>query len=109
MSIADIVREAGTRQTWMHATVSAALALLIAGVALQAQQPPAAAMPPKPLPAASFVIDTAEQGRIQVTPIKGLNRPWGLVFLPTGDMLVTEKGARVRVVRNGALDPKPVA
>jgi glucose/arabinose dehydrogenase len=91
------------------AIASAALALLVAGVSLQAQQPPAAAMPPKPLPAASFVIDTAEQGRIQVTPIRGLNRPWGLVFLPTGDMLVTEKAARVRVVRNGQVDPKPVA
>jgi glucose/arabinose dehydrogenase len=91
-----------------RAATSAALALLVAGVSLQAQQPAPAAMPPKPLPAASFVIDTAEQGQIRVTPIKGLNRPWALVFLPNGDMLVTEKAAQVRVVRNGTVDPKPV-
>jgi glucose/arabinose dehydrogenase len=86
------------------------LALAMATPGVHAQAPaPAPAMPPRPLPAAPIVLDTAEQGQIRVTPIKGLARPWGLVFLPNGDMLVTEKGARVRLVRNGVVEPKPVA
>lgn len=77
--------------------------------AQQPQQPPQPSMPAKPAPASPFEIDTAEQGRVRVTPIKGLVRPWHLVFLPNGDMLVTEKPGRLRIVRNGAVDPKPVS
>ncbi len=40
---------------------------------------------------------------------KGLDHPWGMVFLPDGSMLVTERGGRLRVIRNGVLDPTPVA
>src|SRR5688572_11593287 len=75
----------------------------------QPPQPPQPSMPSKPLPSAPFVIDTAEQGQIRVTPIKGLVRPWTLVFLPNGDMLVTEKPGRLRIVRNGVVDPRPIS
>ena len=43
------------------------------------------------------------------TVAEGLERPWGLAFLPDGTMLVTERPGRLRVVRDGALDPRPVA
>ncbi len=33
----------------------------------------------------------------------GLNRPWSLAFTPDGDILITEKYAGVRVMRNGRL------
>ena len=91
-----------------RSTTIAALALAWT-VSMHGQEPAPAAMPPRPLPAAPFVVDTAEQGQIRVTPITGVNRPWGLLFLPNGDMLVTEKAARVRIVRNGVVDPTPVA
>jgi glucose/arabinose dehydrogenase len=39
---------------------------------------------------------------------KELDRPWGMAFLPNGDMLVTERSARLRVIRKGALDPTPI-
>jgi glucose/arabinose dehydrogenase len=36
--------------------------------------------------------------------------PWSLAFLPNGDMLVTEKPGRLRLVRgNGTLEPAPIA
>lgn len=43
------------------------------------------------------------------TVIEGLNHPWGMAFLPAGDMLITERGGRLRVVRNGSLVDDPVA
>jgi aldose sugar dehydrogenase len=49
--------------------------------------------------------------RIRVVTIAyGLVRPWHLSFLPGGtDMLVTELPGSLRIVRNGKLDPTPIA
>src|SRR5688500_14081650 len=44
-----------------------------------------------------------------VPVVKGLANPWSLTFLPNGDMLVTERPGRLRIVRNGPLDPPPIA
>ena len=38
----------------------------------------------------------------------GLVQPWSMAWLPGGDMLVTEKPGRLRVVRNGELLPEAV-
>ncbi len=47
--------------------------------------------------------------RLHVTVItRGLDHPWGMAFLPNGDMLVTERAGRLRVVRKGVLDPTPI-
>jgi glucose/arabinose dehydrogenase len=49
-------------------------------------------------------------GPIQVVPyVRGLAAPWGIAFLPNGDMLVTEKIGKLRIVRNGQLDPTPIS
>jgi len=42
------------------------------------------------------------------TVVDGLMNPWSIAFLPGGDMLVTEKPGRLRIVRNGALLPNAV-
>jgi len=43
-----------------------------------------------------------------VTVTDGLIQPWSMAWLPNGDMLVTEKPGRLRVVRNGELLPEAV-
>jgi glucose/arabinose dehydrogenase len=43
-----------------------------------------------------------------VTVVESLVQPWSIAFLPGGDMLVTERPGRLRIVRNGKLLPQPV-
>jgi aldose sugar dehydrogenase len=40
--------------------------------------------------------------------VRGLEQPWSLAFLPDGRMLVTEKVGRLRVVKDGRLDPRSI-
>src|SRR5690606_39580550 len=41
--------------------------------------------------------------------VDGVQHPWSIAFLPGGDMLFTERAGRLRVVRNGVLQPEPIA
>ena len=43
-----------------------------------------------------------------VTVVDSLVNPWSMAFLPNGDMLVTERPGRLRIVRKGKLIEKPV-
>ncbi len=43
-----------------------------------------------------------------VTVVHELQDPWSMTWLPNGDMLVTEKPGRLRVVRDGVLQPDPI-
>ena len=45
----------------------------------------------------------------QTTVLSGLEHPWGMVWLPDGSQLITERPGRVRIVRQGVLDPTPIA
>jgi len=63
-----------------------------------------------PLGDGPWVFDTAEQHKIRVTVVtKGLSHPWALAFLPDGDMLITERPGRLRIVHNGVLIPRAVS
>ncbi|HXP87106.1 MAG TPA: PQQ-dependent sugar dehydrogenase [Bryobacteraceae bacterium] len=62
------------------------------------------------LPDLPLEFDTAEGQRIRVVAVtRALEYPWSLAFLPDGTMLVTERAGRLRILRNGVLDPQPVA
>src|SRR5678815_3552169 len=73
---------------------------LLAGYA---QQGPAQFPSPNPMDFA------AGRTRMHVVPIAtGLAHPWSLAFLPDGRLLVAEQTGRLRIIRNGVLDPQPV-
>jgi len=69
-------------------------ALVLAAVPLTAQE----------------VLLQAERGPYRATPfIEGLQDPWSMAFLPGGEMLVTERPGRLRLVRDGVLHPEAIA
>jgi len=87
---------------------TAALPLILVALS-HAQQPPIG-VPVPPLGNGPWVVDTAEQHRIRISVVtKGLSHPWAIAFLPNSDMLITERAGRLRVVRNGVLDPQPIS
>jgi len=62
-----------------------------------------------PLPELPQIFETADL-EIRVEKLAdGLANPWSLAWLPNGDLLITERPGRLRVFRNGALDPEPIA
>jgi aldose sugar dehydrogenase len=112
-------------KSWI-AALATIFALVVA--AALAQQPPAAAgqgggkgggkkaptAPPPinwPSPSLSngpIAEETALERKLRLVVVKGLNQPWSMAFLPDGAILVTERPGRLRVVRDGVLDPQPV-
>ncbi len=92
----------------------ATLVLALAAVPLLGGCQTAGFTPPKV--AASNCLDVDEghgpSGLVDVSAeivVTGLEVPWGLAFLPDGDMLVTERVGRLRLVRGGELVREPVA
>lgn len=59
-------------------------------------------------PAAALAQETEGPFEIE-TVAAGLDFPWSMAFLPDGDMLVTERGGDLRIIRDGALLPEPVS
>jgi glucose/arabinose dehydrogenase len=61
------------------------------------------------LPDHPVEFDTAEGQKIRVVVVtKALEYPWSAAFLPDGSMLVTERPGRLRIIRKGVLDSKPI-
>lgn len=75
------------------------------GVCAAAQSQP---RPPTPLGEGPWDIRT-ETGTVHVSVLnREVESPWSLVFLPNGDMLLVERSGRLRVLRDGELDPTPI-
>ena len=87
------------------------------GLSARAQQPPPLGIAAVSVGAGPYLFDTAEQHRLRVVVVaRGLVHPFGVAILPNGDALVTERGTRLRIVRNAIahdgvpqLEPEPVA
>ena len=88
---------------------AAALLIVMVAVSHARQQQPIG-VPVPPLSDGPWVFDTAEQHSIRVSVVtKGLSHPWAIAFLPGGDMLITERDGRLRIVRDGVLDPQDIS
>lgn len=97
------------------ATSALCLAACLSAAAALAQAPRSG----PELGAGPWTYDTFEQGtKIRVSVVaRGLFHPWSLVFIPgtraggtgIGDVLITEKAGRLRLLRDGQLQPDPVA
>lgn len=61
-----------------------------------------------PLAAQSPTMKSMHYDYRVVTVAEGLVNPWSMAFLPNGDLLVTERPGRLRIVRGGRLLEKPV-
>src|SRR5688500_3480154 len=76
--------------------------------------PPPAGIPREPLGNGPWNYAVAEGVKFRLSVVsKGLQNPWDLEFLPDpsapgSTMLVTERPGRLRIVRNGVLDPATV-
>src|SRR5215510_9122588 len=71
--------------------------------------PPGITWPSPPLPAGPIVLETGIQRNVKLFITKGLNQPFSMAFLPDGAILITERPGRLRIFRNGVLEPTPVA
>jgi glucose/arabinose dehydrogenase len=70
--------------------------------------------PPLAIPRAAFgdgpwTVEAAEGVKIRMSVVtKGLVNPWSFAWLPDGSMLITERPGRLRLLKNGVLDPTPI-
>jgi glucose/arabinose dehydrogenase len=74
--------------------------------------PPGVGWPSPPLGDGPFLVESLrpEHRNLRVVVVaRGLQQPWSIAFLPGGDMLVTERPGRLRLIKDGVLDPNPVA
>jgi aldose sugar dehydrogenase len=64
-----------------------------------------------PLGDGPFLVESAVPAHrnLRVVVMARLRQPWSIAFLPDGNILVTERGGQLRIIRNGILDPTPVA
>jgi glucose/arabinose dehydrogenase/quercetin dioxygenase-like cupin family protein len=98
------------RGVWLLAATSLAFCFHI----VHAQQAPLG-IEAVPLTQPEYVFDTAEQHKVRVVVVvHGLRHPFAVALLPSGDALVAERGAGLRLVHNAAgagpaqLDPMPL-
>jgi glucose/arabinose dehydrogenase len=86
--------------------VAALVVISFAAITVSAQLGPRDSPQMAHLPQTFFTADY----QIRVAPVvTGLSHPWAFVFLPDGSILITERDGRLRIVRNGVLDPTPLA
>jgi len=88
-------------------TFSGLAPVSVGAAAMQGRGPVQPPAQPPPTPPAVREFNTVDY-RIRVTRVAELRNPYGLAFLPGGDMLVTQMNGDIRMFRGGKLEPQPV-
>jgi len=71
--------------------------------------PPPILWPTPAMPDGPIEFESAEQRHLRlIVMTKSLEQPWSIAFLPDGSLLITERPGRLRIIRDGVLDPNPV-
>ena len=108
---------AGTLKAIVTTVVQAGLVLaLMVSAASEVWTQRAAAAPPLGVPRrrrsatvhGCSTPPSSTRSRCRSSP-SGLVNPWSLAWLPDGSMLITERPGRLRLLKNGVLDPTPIS
>lgn len=59
-------------------------------------------------PAPTETVATPNDSYVQTTVVSGLDMPWAVAVLPDGRMLVTERTGKLRLVKDGKVDPQEI-
>ncbi|MGB3135752.1 MAG: PQQ-dependent sugar dehydrogenase [Nodosilinea sp.] len=99
---------------WFRLLTPFAAGLTLAGCAVSTPNSGLAELGPEPTSAipAQEAAQAAPARVVDVNPVtlvEGLEHPWSAVWLPNGDILITERPGRLRRVSNGVLEPTPIA
>ncbi|MEM1311270.1 MAG: PQQ-dependent sugar dehydrogenase, partial [Cyanobacteria bacterium P01_H01_bin.153] len=102
------------RQGYPLMTAGVAIALFsLVGCAAQPESAPAIST--SQTPDTSEALDIADESQSRdrdfqiVTVVENLAHPWGVTWLPEGDLLITERSGQVRIVQDGVLHPTPIS
>ena len=101
VSTAALLFYAGVAATaWAQQTVPFKNGIPVAPIGLADQ----------PLGKGPFLYHTAEQQGVRVVVVaRDLPWPYSLAFLPSGELLFTERTGQLRIMRKDVLDPKPIS
>jgi glucose/arabinose dehydrogenase len=88
---------ANTVRLGLPLAVSLGLAMIVGVLPTRVNGQPAGKKKAAPIPVRTTILAS------------GLWHPWSLAFLPNGDMLITERNGKLRMMRDGKLDSEPVA
>jgi aldose sugar dehydrogenase len=98
MAVHEIGNEHMTNRLWTRGLAPLVIGAIVTGAGCGSRMDAAAQDPIR-----------SEQAAFElVTVVSGLEHPWGMAFLPDESILVIERPGRVRVVRDGQLDPEPL-
>jgi len=81
---------------------------LVLALTLLAWSQIASCAPPSGPAPISGEVPEARGWRLE-TVVGGLEHPWSIAWLPDGSALITERPGRLRVLRDGRLDPEPIS
>ncbi len=96
-------------KTWTAMAAIAALAIgSNAALAQDDDEPMAPPFQGTELAPGPWHFETAQADIDAEVVTRDLERPWSLAFLPDGGMLITERPGRLRLLRDGELDPAPI-